>query len=47
MKRQTLQDVTLTGKRVFVRVDFNVPMKDGAITDEIKFHTFFGILGVY
>lgn len=36
MNKQTLQDVTLTGKRVFVRVDFNVPMKDGAITDETR-----------
>ncbi|MCM2675626.1 phosphoglycerate kinase [Alkalicoccobacillus plakortidis] len=36
MNKQTLQDVTLTGKRVFVRVDFNVPMKDGVITDETR-----------
>lgn len=34
MNKKTLEDVVLTGKRVLVRVDFNVPMKNGVITDD-------------
>ena len=34
MNKKSLEDVVLTGKRVLVRVDFNVPMKDGVITDD-------------
>ncbi|MEW8988002.1 MAG: phosphoglycerate kinase, partial [Bacillus sp. (in: firmicutes)] len=31
-----VKDIDLKGKRVFCRVDFNVPMKDGQITDETR-----------
>ncbi|MFM9151460.1 MAG: phosphoglycerate kinase [Candidatus Planktophila sp.] len=30
----SLQDLDLAGKRVFLRCDLNVPLKDGAITDD-------------
>lgn len=34
MRKMTLMDVELTGKRVLCRVDFNVPIKNGVITDD-------------
>ncbi len=34
MNKMSIKDVDVKGKRCLVRVDFNVPMKDGKITDE-------------
>ena len=36
MNKKTIEDIDVSGKKVLVRVDFNVPMKDGVITDETR-----------
>jgi phosphoglycerate kinase len=44
MTKQTVRDIDLAGKRVLVRVDYNVPIKDGVVGDALRIEVSFATI---
>ena len=36
LNKKTIDDISVAGKKVLVRCDFNVPLKNGEITEDLR-----------
>src|SRR3989304_5665091 len=46
MNKLSIRDLDLKGKRVFIRVDFNVPLENGKVTDDTRIRETLPTLGL-